>query len=555
MLRATVGTGLTLLAALGATTAGALPANASTPDIFSVASAGVNAAVPGQLTVVVDSPSAISGLTANLLSGTTDEYDATLTQGASVPDPNDATQTQTTWNVSIPMGTSPSGLGLGSYTINLNATYSDSTTSSVTGAGTFYYRAQSSVTLAASKTQLTYGNASTALSGNVTLTNPDGTADTDFSGLTAVTITSNGQSLGSFPLSSTGTFTDQNFTPTGSSASLVASVAATPTTSAAQSAAVSVALTAATPTLSLKVNPVTETYGHTFTVTGTLSNASSPVAGQKVWVGANSASPLATGTTGTDGGFSITVPTLKTATSLSVGSTSQAGLAAVQVPLQVNVANPTVISNFKVSLNQNWALSMSGCLGFASGNTTQRFTSTSRLTVQYAGAAAGPWKNLFAISSTERDVACGTGGIEFTGSHVAPQNYAYYRVVYAGTTGSTSYSASGSSAVLAWKYLDRITGLSVSPTVVPAGGKLTIKGTLQYYYSGWHAFTGQTVYIILHPKGTSSAWYWMVKVVTNSKGQFSATFKDPTSATWAAENLGSPMHLATESSQVYVRLV
>ena len=152
---------------------------------------------------------------------------------------------------------------------------------------------------------------------------------------------------------------------------------------------------------------------------------------------------------------------------------------------------------------------------------------------------------------------CGTGGVKFTGSHAAPGNYAYYRVVYAGAKGATSYAASASGAVLAWRYADRITGLKVSPSVVNAGGRLTVKGTLQFYYGEWHNYGGQTIWIDLRPKGRST-WYWMVKVKTNGKGQFSATFKDPVSATWDAyfdgNNSNGVGHLDTVSSSVYVRL-
>ena len=90
-----------------------------------------------------------------------------------------------------------------------------------------------------------------------------------------------------------------------------------------------------------------------------------------------------------------------------------------------------------------------------------------------------------------------------------------------------------------------------------AGGKLTISGMLQYYYSGWHNYSGQTIWIDLRPKGNAT-WYWLVKVKTNSKGQFSATFTDPVSATWQAvfegNNNNGVGHLSAGSSEVYVRL-
>ena len=229
----------------------------------------------------------------------------------------------------------------------------------------------------------------------------------------------------------------------------------------------------------------------------------------------------------------------------------------MSVPLTLKVVHPTAESGFKVTLNQYWGLSVSGCLGFPASDKTEKITNTSGLTVEYA-EPGGSWRKLGAINGNEADHACGTGGIEFTGSFTAPQNYAYYRVVYAGTTGATSFAANNGYSVLAWRYDDRITDYKVSPTTVNAGGKLTISGVLQYWYSGWHNYSGQTIVIYLHPKGSNPTWYWLVKVKTNSKGQFSTTFKDPVSATWQAafegNNSNGVGHLVAGSPEVYVRL-
>jgi hypothetical protein len=317
------------------------------------------------------------------------------------------------------------------------------------------------------------------------------------------------------------------------------------------------------PVLSLTVKPVTETYGKPATVTGTLDytagSASTPDAGQRVWVNttAGSVGALAAATTTASGSFSINLPERAAGGTLYVGSAGTADVAGVVAPLALKVVHPTVISGFKAALNENWGLSVSGCLGFPAGDKTERIAHTSGLTVQYA-SPGGSWKKLGVISASESDQVCGTGGVKFSGSFSAPENYADYRVVYAGTTGATSYAAATGGAVLAWRYADRITGYKASPTVVNAGGKLTVKGTLQYYYGGWHNYGGQTIVVYLHPQGSNPAWYWMVKVKTNAKGQFSSTFKDPVSATWQAvfegNNSNGVGHLFTGSAEVYVRL-
>jgi hypothetical protein len=87
----------------------------------------------------------------------------------------------------------------------------------------------------------------------------------------------------------------------------------------------------------------------------------------------------------------------------------------------------------------------------------------------------------------------------------------------------------------------------VSARVVNAGHDLTVKGQLQYWNSGWHDYRNQQILILLRPKG-SGTWYWIVKVRTNSSGHFSATFTDPTSATWGASYDGSRTRPATRAT-------
>jgi hypothetical protein len=561
-LRARFGAALAVLGAVGAITTGSHAASASTADSFTVVSAGASAANPDQLSVVVDSPDTITALSAVFVSGSPYMYDQSLKLASTSTDPTDPTQSQTAWTASIPAGAS--GLELGTYSVTLNGTFADAGTDSHPAAAIFPFLATSSVTLAAADSSLGYPNISTPLSGKVTLTNPDGTPDTDYSSpALLVSIESNGATtdLADLPLTADGTFSDPQFTPSASES--VEAVVNGDVVKTSVSSPIALTVRTVTPRLSLKVDPVTETYGKPVTVTGTLSYASgstsAPVAGQQVWVSTDnsSAGALATATSTATGGFSITLPERSAGGTLYVGSAGATDLAAALVPLTLKVVHPTVISGFKASLSQYWVVSVSGCLGFPAGDKTERVVRTTGLTVQYK-ATGGYWNKLGVINGNESDRSCGTGGIKFSGSFGAKENYADYRVVYAGTTGATSYAASTGGAVLAWRYADRITGFKVSPTVVNAGGKLTIKGTLQYYYGGWHNYGGQTLVVGLHPKGSNSRWYWLVKVKTNSKGQFSTTFKDPVSATWQVVFDGNDSngvgHLSTGSPEVYVRL-
>jgi hypothetical protein len=553
-LRARLGATLAVIGALGVVAAGSHAANATTADdTFTVVSAGTTAGSPDQLTVVVDSPSAITDLTAGFGTG---GFTLPLTAGATETDPSDQTQTQSTWTATIPVGAS--GLALGTYTITLAGTFSDAGTDSVAAPAQFSFLADPSVTLSAASTSLSRQSPSTTLSGQVTLANPDGTPDTDIPADLKVGILAGSTTIVQVPVQSDGTFS-YSIAPSATE-SVTAQVESDATVSSgAQSAAVDLIVTDDTPTLSLKVNPVTETYGKPVTVTGTLTDASAALAGQQVWVNTTNSptGAMATGTTTATGAFSIALPERAAGGTLYVGSASANDLTTVSVPLTLKVVHPTAESGFKVTLNQYWGLSVSGCLGFPASDKTEKITNTSGLTVEYA-EPGGTWRKLGAISGNEADHACGTGGIAFTGSFTAPQNYAYYKVVYAGTTGATSFAANNGYSILAWRYDDRIADYKISPTTVNAGGKLTISGVLQYWYSGWHNYSGQTIVIYLHPKGSNPTWYWLVKIKTNSKGQFSTTFKDPVSATWQAafegNNSNGVGHLVAGSPEVYVRL-
>ncbi len=108
-------------------------------------------------------------------------------------------------------------------------------------------------------------------------------------------------------------------------------------------------------------------------------------------------------------------------------------------------------------------------MGFLSCDKTERITHT---IWKYRSTGWGISRNgrqpLGAINAQQADQNLReTVGMEF--AHVpSAAEYAYYRVVYAGTTGATSYAATNGNSVLAWRYDDRITDLKVSATTVNA---------------------------------------------------------------------------------------
>jgi hypothetical protein len=222
-------------------------------------------------------------------------------------------------------------------------------------------------------------------------------------------------------------------------------------------------------------------------------------------------------------------------------------------PPATTVKLPTVVSGFAATLNQDWRVSVHGCLALRDG-VPGSVPSLAGLTIQYAAGPNGPWRPLGGLAK-QASLGCGHGGRAFGGVLPARLNFAYYRATYAGGTdkAGTGFLGSVSGTVLAWKYGDQISSFATSLRTVAKGGKLTVSGQLRYYSGQWRNHPGQQVLIILRPHG-SGTWYWIAKARTNSAGKFSATFTDPVSATWSAEYTGNSTHLGAVAAREDVRL-
>ena len=336
-----------------------------------------------------------------------------------------------------------------------------------------------------------------------------------------------------------------------------------PATATSMAAAAPPVTLSAQLTLTAKLSASEVKYGTTVTVSGTVESyaagGDTPLSGQTVQVYAGGGELAVSTPTGANGTFSTVLP--REATSLEWTVETGGGpytTATATLPMTVDL--PTVVTGFKATLNPFWQVSYQGCLGLATG-TPGYVPSLAGLTIQYAAGPHGPWHSLGKVPSTQRSYVCGDDGRTFSGVLPGLLSNAYYRAVYAGSAVSadmlgagTGYLSSVSATIQSWRYIDRITGFKVTPHSVRKGGKLTVSGRLQYHpASKWLNLSRRTVLIILRPAG-SKTWYWIRQVSTNSKGDFTATFPDPVSATWAAEFLGAKNLLATMSPTVGVPL-
>lgn len=511
----------------------------------------------GDLAVVLSASSTVTKVNVHIYdsTGTTDRLDPAVTEtsdSGGAPD-------QSTWTVTAPI--TQAQLPLGEYLVVVDASDTGGTT--ITGLNQeWFFTASPQITISADHTGISYDNPSATISGTVALLAPDGTVtpyvgpvtfNVDWSGVPAVET----DSSGAF---STKVTPSDMYTNTPS---LTASV----TTNGwyANSATVTFTITIDPTKTTATISTHSTTYGSPVSVSGTVQYEPAGTTQYQPFTGKvglyNEAgwpygSPYATTTANASGQYHFTLPPGANVWTVAIGGGTTELAQSNSASMSLSEYDKTAISGLKFSLSQYWRLSFSGCVSLTAADSGA--TVPVALEVQWANSKIGPWHNLTAnVSATG---TCGYGGFKFSGSATAPQNYAFYRAYYpaqpsypASTANGFAKTVSGTSLV--WKYDDRITGFTVSPAAVRLNGYITATGRLQYWYSGWHGYGGQTILILVMPPGQSN-WYWVVKVKTNSTGKFTARFKDFVgSAPWAAGYEGNSAHLSAGSpNTVYVRV-
>jgi hypothetical protein len=552
---------LTLLAGTATT------AFADTTDVISVNSASSPDDHLGSLAVDVTSTTAITSLTVHVINQDTraDVLDPAMSQTSSTY--TDWARTwDNVWTVTTPITTAD--LPAGDYTILVDATDQGGTAVTGASAGTWQYTSVPVITVSSDRLSIDYDQPTANVTGTASLRNPDGTT-TPYQGQVQVFeswagyVPVQSDASGNFSLTMSPQY------PGGGSTTVIGEVWQSSGTRVGYSNAVNLAVTQDPAKITATVTPSLVQYGSQASITGVVTYQPAgqtgyvPVTRTPVNLSAFRSDnftnvPDATGGTDATGHFSIPLPQ-----NVGTGWTLEAKLGSgnsllsfPQVSLSENVIFTTAVTGFTTSINQHWGLSFSGCLAITT--TTPGATvlpPVSNLRLQWAAGRNGPWHTI--SSSIRATGSLCSHGQRFTGTASAPYNYAYYRATFLAApipaTYHLGFHAANSNVVLAWKYADRIAGLSVSPTAVSRNGKITVKGTLQYYNSGWRNYAGQTILIVLEPAG-GSTWYWIVKVRTNSKGQFAATVADPVTAHWGAYFDGNSTHLSVQAGNTYVRV-
>jgi hypothetical protein len=531
----------------------AIPAAASADSgTITIGAASSPQSNVGLLSIQASATTPITSISAQVMSGQTDELDVsdfTLTSG---------TTTDGTWTVQNAI--TQQQLALGGYTVDVSAT--DSGGDSVTGqqaSGTFDFVVIPAITLSASPMSISYDDQSVTFSGTVTGTWPDGSTQPLASW--PVELNATAAWTASLTTGSDGSFQDTVVHPEIDGDLYFATTDWTSTTAGGASSAVGITATKDPVDLTATLSPAHTDYGKPVTISGKATyqsgSAWKPLSDSTIDVYSgppvdSGFVPLATATTGTDGSYSLTM----TAEGSGTFTVYAGGLPDDYYPDQllaqatqnvtVSVKYQVSMTKFTASLGTLGVLSVSTCLNVAAA----AFPPLLPVQIQYAASPRGPWHTLHTTHRALTGLTCPrrAPGEKLTAQADVTVASAYYRLYY---PGSSTYLSASTGSLHRWKYLTKITDFKASPHHVAKGGRITVSGQLREYVHHWKDFAWQRVLILLRPKG-SKTWYWIYKVKTGKTGRFTKTFTDPASATWSATYEGGSTHFASGAIGVYV---
>ena len=417
------------------------------------------------LAVTADSTTALTSMTVHLDDATTgtDTLDLTMTAPAGGAQPGASTWTSGALTTAA--------LPLGSYFITVDAADTGGTSVTAVIDGTLPFQVTPQITPGHGNTVLSYANQHPVIAGTVTELAPGATQATPYAGQPLllhdpvegdIDLTTSAAGGYSATLAAPGRRGDDH-----------CQVVATPAVQGATSAPVTLTAQPSQLRLSAKLSAAKVRYGTKVSVSGTVGYASGhtvvPLAGQPVHISAERRPSVPH-----HDDRQVRPFHRRTAKAGGEHELDRAGrrgqfLTSVAVTLPETVELPTAITGFRATLNQNWQVSVRGCLGLAP-KTPGYLPSLKGLAIQYSPGPHGPWHALGAVPA-QKSSLCGNGGRTFSATFTARRNYAYYRASFGGSTTSqdgmtshdpaTGFLSSLSASKLAWKYADRFADVTI----------------------------------------------------------------------------------------------
>jgi hypothetical protein len=529
----------------------AIPAASAQTDTVTIASVTPSvfpALNPGQISIAVVSDSPLNELNVEVMSGSTMELSYTLA---------DFTLAGTNMNGVYKL-TSPITMSelpnYGTYTIDVTAgdTGGGSATNDTTP---LFWLTQPTITPGTLQLTFDYQDQSVTFSGTLSLTNPDGSADTANLAGQSLLVSDGSQSQST--TTTTGGAYSTTLTPTSDDNYFTVSSAATATQAAATSSQIYVTAIEEAVAVTATASAAQLNYGQTLSITGTATYQASagstyvplPNSTVQLYAGPyyDETGPFMTATTNAAGQYSFSFKDDGTAQwyvyagGLPGDPQLDYLLSQASATMLVNVALPVKINGLRASLSPFAVLTLTGCLVPGGADLPLR--------AQYATKKSGPWITLRTVEGTT-GTSCGSGsdlGETFQYQVPVKVSSAYYRLSY---PGSSDWQPAVSAVVHESKDLTKITAFEITPRTVRKDHFVTISGRLWKYARGWHPLANQHVWIFALYKG--KYYYYTYKPKTSLSGRFKHKFAIPFTAKYFAEYMGGKLFFASASVRLKV---
>jgi hypothetical protein len=206
----------------------------------------------------------------------------------------------------------------------------------------------------------------------------------------------------------------------------------------------------------------------------------------------------------------------------------------------------TAFTRTVIRLGAFRVLTVQACLEETSGSQSA-LAAGQAVTLQYRVVATRPWRGLRTITPGAGSSYCAARGPAWRATVTAPASGAFYRLSFAGTAALAPAVTVG---VHLWRDATRVTGFTVTPRRVAAGGAITISGRLWRRAAGWQPYPGRAVLILFHYQGE---WYvFSFRPQTNGGGYFSGRFVARATARWVAQYDGDSAHFGSASPAIPV---
>jgi hypothetical protein len=442
-----------------------------------------------------------------------------------------------TWTVTTPITTTQ--LPLGSYSVEVTAASADASVTKAPAGTLGFLDEVSFPTFTSSGTTFNFDNQDVTFGGTATVLTPGGTPEpfaneplvvTDlFSVKVPVTTGPDGSFSVTIPANS-----DNFWVEYGGDSG----------TAFAQSGPIGINVVAFPTIVKAALAVRRAKYGQADKVTGTLTysdnGVSKPLAGNTIslysFVGA---SPTATTVTGSDGTFTMPVPTTGSDTWI-VQSSGSAYFTQATANLPMTVAQPNFFAHFHARLDAFAIVHVSGCVATTAGT----------VVVEYRARASGSWHRLGHL--TYNGLSCHDGkrsGLEFGGSLSARLASAYYRGVF---LANPQVQGATSSSVHLSRLFTKITSFRVSPRHFSGGGHFHASGRLwaETKHGKWVPYGNRKVLVVFRFQGVYYRENREPK--TNRAGWFSGRFPVYSSTPIFAQYNGDAIHFATATKPIRI---